>query len=110
MDGRQRRVRPAGHLPVDRDTVDADGGQLRHKLLRDFHHQVYVQRFGRHPAQRAGHQRAKGDGGHKMPVHHVDVEHIDARGLGRADILTKAGKVRRQDRGAEFKHGSPPTD
>ena len=100
--------RPAGNFPVDRDAVRPDFRQLFHKLQRRFNHQVHIQRPGRQPAHGTHHQRPKGDGRYKMPVHHINVEGIDPGGFGGGDVPVQAGKVRRQNRSAEFKHGVPP--
>jgi hypothetical protein len=64
-------------------------------------HQVHVEDALGVRAQRRHHVGAKGDVGHEVPVHHVDVDVVGA-GLGHpAHLLAQTGKVGGENGGSD---------
>src|SRR5205823_11574102 len=72
------------------------------KLIGIFDHQVTVERQFSSFAQRSHDRRANGKIRQKVSVHDIDVDHRTAALGCAADLLRKAGEVRRQNRGCEL--------
>src|SRR3970282_2195041 len=68
-------------------------------------HQVHIQRDPGPPVDRLHHQRADGDVGHEVPVHHVHVEQV-CLGLHLGHFLGQGAKVRGQHRWGDLHHGT----
>ena len=60
-------------------------------------HKVYVHHCFHVWFQRFDGRRTKGDVGHEMPVHHIDMDPIRALGFDRLSFLPEIGKIGRQD-------------
>ena len=85
-------------LRMHSDDVRARLGEGLEKGIDRGDHQMDVERLGGVWAQRLHHCRAKGDVGHEMPVHHVDMNPVGTGGIDRAHFLAQAGEVGRKDR------------
>ncbi len=75
---------------------DAVGTSLDERLeiaIRRLDHQVHVERQTGDLADGLDDQRAKGDVGHEVPVHDVEVQQIRAAALDLADVLGEMGEV-----------------
>ena len=82
-DGLQGAVGVRAGLGMDQDVVGAglgEGGQIG---VGRGDHQVDVERQAGERPQGAQHHRAEADVGHEMPVHHVQVQPVPRRRLGR---------------------------
>ena len=66
----------AAGLLVHADPIGPGIGKGGNVLVRVLDHQVAIERQPRRFAQAFYQRRAKGDVGHKMPVHHI---HMDCR-------------------------------
>jgi hypothetical protein len=100
-DQRQRAVDVLGRFRVEGDHVGTGLGEIGNDAVHRLHHQVHVDhRFGVR-AQRLAHQRADGQVGHVMVVHHVEMDPVGARGDDVAHFLAECGEVGGQNAGGD---------
>jgi hypothetical protein len=62
-------------------------------------HQVHVERLLRVRPYRLHHVGSNRDVGNEMPVHHIDMDPVRARGIDRAHLLAQPSKVAGENRG-----------
>ena len=93
----QGAVEVAASFDVDADHVRAGLGEGRDELVGVLDHQMAVEREPGDRADRLDHRRAEGDVGHKVSVHHVDVDNGASAALGRGDFVGEVREVGRED-------------
>ena len=69
------------------------------------HHEMDIERQTGHAPDCFDHRRSNGQIGHKMPVHHVHMEHISPGGLNTLDLLRQPHKVSSKNGRGNFHHG-----
>ena len=89
----QRAVHMAAGLGVEGDDVGTCLGEQRNERIDGFDHQVHVNPDLDVRADGLAHQRADGEVGHVVVVHHVKVNQICAGLFDGAHLFTQAGKV-----------------
>ena len=94
-DPAQRAVEMRTGLDVDRDEIGARGGKRLHGCLCRLDHQVDVQRQTGMRAERPDDGGAEGQLRDEMPVHHIDVNEVGARGLHGPRLASQRGEVSR---------------
>jgi hypothetical protein len=62
-------------------------------------HQVDVERQPGHFSDGSDYWRTDGDIGHKVAVHHIDMERVSPGVLDLPNVITKGGKICGQNRG-----------
>ena len=95
----QRAVKMRPRFRVHGDEIGAGFGEGLDIGVDRFDHQMRVEGAGGVWAQRLHDSRTKGDVGHEMAVHHIEMNPI---GAGRDDIahfLAEPGEIRRENRG-----------
>ena len=80
-------------LLLDRDNGGAGARKVVHVKLGLHDHQVDVQRQARYLTHSGHDEGAKRDIRHEVPVHHVEMDVVDAGLLGRANLLAQARPV-----------------
>ena len=115
IDGRRRVQRDAGLLAQRFDVLDcpvkmragfgmnghdvrAGVGEGIEERIGRRDHQVDVERLPRVEAKRLHHARTDGEVGHKMAVHHVDMDPVGAGLVDRMHFLAELREVGGQDR------------
>jgi hypothetical protein len=102
---RLKRVVDVGsRLHVHGDAVRAGPGDVRDVALGTLDHQMHVDHGpGRVHLLGDGvhHQRPKGDRGHEVAVHHVDMDDLRAGREHLGELIAQPGKVGGEDRGGE---------
>ena len=94
----QRAVEMPCRLGVDRDVIAARLGEGFEVGIAGLDHQVAVERLVGQGPQRRDDRGPKGDVGHEMPVHHVEMDPVRARRGDGAHFLAELGEIGRQDR------------
>ena len=72
------------------------GARLREYLdirIDRRHHQMHVEGLFAMRPQRLHHRRADGYVGHKVPIHHIDMNPVGARRLDSLDLRPQFGEV-----------------
>ena len=80
-------------LEVYRDAVGTGLDECLEITVRRLDHQVHVERQAGDLANGLDDQRAKGDVGHEVPVHDVEVQQIRAAALDLANVLGQMSEV-----------------
>ena len=101
----ERAVDVLGGLGVEGDDVGAGLGEVGHDAIDRLHHQVHVDRRRGVRADGLAHQRADGEVGDVVVVHHVEVNPVGAGGDDVANLLAEAGEVGGQQAGGDAVHG-----
>ena len=86
----------AGFL-MDRNPIGAGIGEGGNVLVGILDHQVAVERNIHSLAQRRDHRRPDGNVGHKVTIHHIDMEQGGATSHRSVGILSQAGEIGRQN-------------
>jgi hypothetical protein len=97
----RRLVEERGVLRGEEDESRAGIGERREEALRLARGEVHLEgqpREGTQSPDRAGGKRLVQDG---VPVEDVQVEEVDARGLGAADLISEPRVVRVEESGSE---------
>lgn len=95
----ERAVNVAGGLRVEGDVRRARLGEIADDAVDRRHHQVHVDgRLDTVVTQRLAHERADGEVGHVVVVHHVEVDDIRASRKHICHLLAELGEVGGEDR------------
>ena len=98
----ERAVDVAGRLRVEGDVVGARVGKVVDQLVDRRHHHVHVdRRLDAVVLERLADQRADGQVGHVVVVHHVEVHRVSAGLEHVLDLLAQPRKVGREDGGRD---------
>src|SRR5207249_10990496 len=98
LDQVQRAIQMNASLLMHRNPIRPSFTEFWNKLVGIFDHQVTVERQFSSFAQRSNDRRANSKIRHEVTVHDIDVDHRTAALGCAADLLRKAGEVRRQNR------------
>ena len=99
-DERQGAVDVVGPLGMEGDEIGARLGEVGHQAVDRTHHEVHIDGDGDVGADRLADQRADGEVGDEMVVHHVEMQQIGTSGLHRPDLLAEPGEIGRQQTGS----------
>jgi hypothetical protein len=88
-------------LGMDGNDVGAGLGERRDIGVDRRNHQVAVDHLAAGLACRRHHDRAHGDVGHEVPVHHVDMDVVGPSRVDGADFLAQPGEIGRKNRGCD---------
>ena len=77
-------------------------GKFLDKGIGIRNHQVRLQRQTRHPSQRVDDWRSHRKIGHKMSIHHVDVNAVRPGSLSLGDLIAKVSEIGGEDRRSEL--------
>jgi hypothetical protein len=75
------------NLLVHNQDITTSSGEIGEITLRVHHHQVNFQRESTDTANRLYYQRSKGDIGHKLTIHNIDLETIGTSRLCGLNLL-----------------------
>src|SRR5579864_6729582 len=92
-----------GSFLVNGDHVGAGLGECLYVKLRVLDHEMHIQRQTGCLPQRRYHRNADGDIWHKMPVHHVDMQHRRSSPLDRANPFPEACEISGENRRRNFR-------
>ena len=104
LDALNRAVEVRTRLRMHGDRIRARFGEGVEKRVDGRNHQMDVERLAGVRAERLHHCRPDGQVGHKMAVHHVDMDPVCAGAVDRAHFLAEPGEVGREDRGGDDRH------
>ena len=95
---------------MEADERGAGPGEVGHDAVHRLDHQMHVDRRGDAVlAQRLAHQRADGEVGHVVVVHHVEVHPVGAGREHAVHVLAQPGEIGGEDGGRDdggLAHGS----
>ena len=97
----QRAVEMRAGLGMHGDDVGARFGERREVGIGRRDHQMAVEDLRRRAADRLDDRRPEGDVRHEMPIHHVEMDPVGARGVDGAHLFAEAREVGGQDRGGD---------
>src|SRR5450759_2237638 len=101
-DPHHRAVQRCRRLDLDLDEACACLDERFDEELWSLDHEVRLDRKISHLAHGLDDERAEGEVGHKVPVHHVDLDAVGARAHRLLHLLAKAAGVGGQDRGNDL--------
>ncbi len=83
---------PAG-LVMHAHPVRPRIGQRGNKFVRILDHQMAIEGELRHLPHRRHHRRTKGDIGHEMAIHHIQMDDGSTTALGGLDLVSQMREV-----------------
>ncbi len=104
----KRPVQMAAGFVMDADPVRPGLGEVGDEDVGVLDHQVAVEGEVGRLAKGFEHRKAKREVGHKMAVHHIDVDDLRATPLGGGNIAAEVGEVGGEDGWKYFNHGWTP--
>src|SRR5215469_4320200 len=98
VDKRDGAIDVLGSFEMKADDRRSCLGEVRHDPVHRLHHEMHVDRHAGDGLDRLAYQRADGEIGDVMVVHHVEVNQVSAGGDYGADFLAQASEVGGENR------------